>query len=585
MTLQRFKKYFLLLLVTLPLYSQTIQSIAVEGDQNFSENEYINWSELKVGNKFTNVNLDSSHSKILKQLANRGFFKSAVIFNTINSDSLRIAVSLKVDEGEPTIINEINIVSVDSLYVEYLQNKFSFYEGEVFKKSDFELATSEVLDYYENKGNPFAKVVIESLNFYEDEDSLSLVDINLSFVSDKKSTIDEFRITGNNKTKDYVIKRNTRISLGDEYSQDKVEQIPKVLNRLRFFEKVKTPIYYFNSKDKGVLEIAVKEKETNSFDGIVGYVPASNNGGDGFFTGFINISLRNLFGTERAALFKWEKQDRESQELEIKYLEPWLFGYPFNIELGLNQRKQDTTYVQRKIEGKIEFLATDDISASVLISSESTIPTDPDNRGFTVFNSTALITGASLKFDTRDDVYAPTEGFLFTNTYLFSSKNIKGPEQFVTPNTQTSIDLQRFEIELVYFYELFDRQVVAAGIHGKELKGDLIELSDLYRLGGTNTLRGYRENQFVGNRIAWSNLEYRYLLTPRSYAFVFFDTGYYLRDGIKEKLIPKLEAFKTGYGLGLSIETGLGVMGVSFALGQGDAFSEGKIHFGLLNEF
>jgi len=31
-----------------------------------------------------------------------------------------------------------------------------------------------------------------------------------------------------------------------------------------------------------------------------------------------------------------------------------------------------------------------------------------------------------------------------------------------------------------------------------------------------------------------------------------------------------------GYGLGLSVETGLGVLGVSFALGKGDSFSQGK---------
>jgi outer membrane protein insertion porin family len=45
------------------------------------------------------------------------------------------------------------------------------------------------------------------------------------------------------------------------------------------------------------------------------------------------------------------------------------------------------------------------------------------------------------------------------------------------------------------------------------------------------------------------------------------------------------DGFKTGYGIGIQVETGLGVMGVSFALGEGDSFSNGKIHFGLINEF
>jgi outer membrane protein insertion porin family len=40
-----------------------------------------------------------------------------------------------------------------------------------------------------------------------------------------------------------------------------------------------------------------------------------------------------------------------------------------------------------------------------------------------------------------------------------------------------------------------------------------------------------------------------------------------------------------GYGFGIKIETGIGVLGVSFALAKGDSFSDGKIHFGIVNEF
>jgi outer membrane protein insertion porin family len=117
------------------------------------------------------------------------------------------------------------------------------------------------------------------------------------------------------------------------------------------------------------------------------------------------------------------------------------------------------------------------------------------------------------------------------------------------------------------------------------MRGTSFEQSDLFRLGGTNSLRGYRENQFLGSRVLWSNLEYRLLLTRRTFAFVFYDTGYYQRMEEPEKLIEKQEAFNMGYGLGLNVETGIGVLAVSFALAKGDSFSEGKIHFGLINEF
>ncbi|MBU1349369.1 BamA/TamA family outer membrane protein, partial [Patescibacteria group bacterium] len=268
-----------------------------------------------------------------------------------------------------------------------------------------------------------------------------------------------------------------------------------------------------------------------------------------------------------------------------KYLEPWLFNYPFNISAGLFQRKQDTTYVIRNINGTVDFLASEDITASFIIESESTIPSDNGSNIFTVYNSSALSTGVNFTIDTRDDVYSATEGFLFKNTYIYKSKTIEGPAEFLTPGLETNINHQRLELDFSFFHTLFFRQVIAAEIHAREMRGGFFEISDLYKLGGTNTLRGYRENQFLGNRIFWSNLEYRYLLSDRSFAFLFFDAGYFLRNEDIENNIKRLSEIKLGYGLGMNLETALGIMGISFALGSGDSFSEGKIHFGLINEF
>jgi len=80
-------------------------------------------------------------------------------------------------------------------------------------------------------------------------------------------------------------------------------------------------------------------------------------------------------------------------------------------------------------------------------------------------------------------------------------------------------------------------------------------------------------------------LEYRFLLTNRTYFFVFMDNGYFLRKEDVDRNIPIIEEYKIGYGLGINLETGLGILGISFALGQGDSFSDGKIHFGIINNF
>jgi outer membrane protein assembly factor BamA len=567
------------------LLSQVVESFDVTGNSAFSDSEYRQWSGISNGLQVFPGMIDSVKSRIAKQLSLRGYlnFKFEDEKVAYSPDSQKVDLLINISEGSPTYVRDINIGGLDSIDNK-ITTMFDFQRGNVFNKYDLEENISETLTYLENNGYPFAKIIVSSVDFQK-EGRENVADIYLDIKRETRSTIDKIEIIGNTSTKDYVITRELRLDSGAVYSQEIIAELPNRLNRLRFFEPVNGPRFYFNSKSQGVLLIEVKEKQTNNFDGIIGYVPARNEDEKGYITGLVNISLRNLFGTGRAAAIRWQQFDRNSQELELKYLEPWLLGFPFNINLGLFQRKQDTTYVQRKLEGALEYLATEDISASVFIGTEEIIPTENEVPVFKVYNSNVFTTGANLKVDTRDDPYAPTSGLFFINSYSFSRKKINGPAQFITPNLETRINLQRFALDFEGFYEFFKRQVVALGIHGRELRGSFFENSDLFRLGGTNSLRGYREDQFLGSRILWTNFEYRLLLTRRTFAFLFFDTGYYLRESDAERNMLKSEDYLYGYGLGLNIETGLGVLGVSFALGEGDSFSDGKIHFGLINEF
>jgi len=587
--LSRYKLIFIILsLIYSSLQSQNIQSINISGNKIFSEKEYLTWSGLAVSAKVKPEYLDSTLLRIASNLTSRGYFNADFTGSNINynSDSSYAVVNLFIDEGPATYFRKININYPDSSDKAEIVESFNYLEGRIFDKSELEEVVANLLQYFENNGYPFANLKISSVNFIKDTvEEEYYADVFVNITKDVKGTIDRFEIKGNDKTNDNVIIRELRIKPGELYSQKEIDELPKKLNRLRFFEPVNSPQFYFSSDNKGTLLIEIKEKQTNNFDGIIGYIPSNKPDEKGFVTGLVNISLRNIFGSGRSAAIRWQKLDRNSQELELKYLEPWFLGYPFNIGVGFNQRKQDTIYVQRKFEGAIEFLATETITASVQLATESIIPSENSANVFTVYNSSSLLTGLSLKIDTRDDPYAPTEGILFSNTYSFSRKIINGPSQFISSDLKTNINLQRILIGLDFFYSIFSRQVVALKLNGRELQGSFFEISDLFKLGGTNSLRGYREDQFLGSRVFWSNLEYRLLLARRTYTYLFFDTGYYLVKEDAARKVSKQEAFNIGYGLGLNIETSLGVIGVSFALAKGDSFTDGKIHFGLVSEF
>lgn len=564
--------------------AQTISSIEIKGNKNFTANDYLSWAKINRGSNIFEGIEDSLQNRILKALQNEGYYNSSIQTKLISIDSSYSKLILNITENDPTLIADIKFDydKSDSIYISKIFPRLS---NKVFNKINVEEAFDEILNYFENSGFPFASVRIESIYFYSDSISQKrYADLYLKINKGIKSKIDRIEIEGNTKTKDYVIIRAIGLNIGEDYNQSKIDEIPNRLNRLRFFEQVDVPTYYFNSKNEGILKIIVKEKEANNFDGIIGYIPNGIND-KGYFTGFVNISLRNLFGTGRSAAIRWQKENKNTQELELKYLEPWIFNFPFNISGSLFQRIQDSTYVQRTLEGNLEYIASEEISASVIINTQGTIPIERKNKIFTVYNSSSFTTGINLKIDTRDDYYSPKEGMVLINTYKYTSKKIEGPKEFITKETKTFTNFQRIEIDLGIYKEIFNYQVGALEIHARELRGSDVEISDYYLLGGTKTLRGYLEKQFQGSRIFWSNFEYRYLLSKRSYAFLFLDSGYFFRTEKLEKNISKLDGFKIGYGFGLNIETSLGILGISFALAKGDSFSNGKIHFGIISDF
>lgn len=582
-------KFYILLFLLISILSnaQTIDNIEVRGCSNFTQADYAQWINLK-NQKYLPTIPDTIKKHIAYNLQQNGYYDFNInsIRTFFSADSQKVVLKIHISEGEPRYINKVTIQSLDSLDIADIIEKLAFLEGSQFSPLELERSISELLTTYENKGFPFASINIESIFFFSDLVSeKKLVDILLGFSMNRSSTIDTIVVAGNLKTKSYVITRELRINKGDVYSQKKMENIPTQLNRLHFFELVEQPTYFFDSQNKGVLQIDIVEKNTNSFDGILGYIPPGNNKGDGYLTGLVNVNLRNIFGTGRSVSVKWSKLDRFSQELEIKYLEPWIFGLPFNIDLQLFQRQQDTIYVQRTLNGNIVFLATESFSAALAFEQEATIPTNSEKNVFTVFNSVSTNSGINFKYDSRDNIFVPTRGFYFFNSLKYISKSIKGPSIYIDNSTNTNPKQYGVELDLLLFRSFFIRHIPFVGLHLRELWGDDIEVSDMYRIGGNNTLRGYQENQFNGNRVIWTNIEYRYLVGQRSYAFIFTDIAYYRRDANQLRKAIELSTTKIGYGIGMTFETSLGMLAVSYALAKGDSFNRGKIHFGLIGEF
>lgn len=580
MTHQPYNTIFIsiFLIFTISVNAQKF-NFTILGNSHFSDEFY---SEVLPLNSV--ISKENILFKLTKNLLKEGYYNFNI--NKLEIDTLSdstINITLSIEENKPTFIRNIYVDSLMLGEADVEFNELKKLKNEIFKNDVVELEINNLITNFENSGFPFTSIRINSVNFIHDSSNY-YVDLYISINKNEIRKIDKVEISGNEKTKDYVIINAARLKKGDYYSQEKINNIPQMLNKLRFFKKVDTPKYYVNTDNEGILQLSIVEKNTNTFDGILGYVPANDKENSGYFTGFINISLRNLFGTGRALSIKWKQENSLTQEMELKYLEPWVFNQPFNLGFQFYQRRQDSNYVKRVFSGDLEFLATENIAASLLFETESIIPSINNNTtGFR--KSSSFNSGIKLNLDYRDDIISPTSGIIFTSVYKFRSKKFDKTNDDISLNNLFKLEYNNYELDFGIFYSFFNAQVLALGIHAKEIVGDFFDISDYFQFGGTNSLRGYRENQFLGNRIFWSNLEYRFLLSQSSYVFGFYDVGYFLiekNDFIGQKRTSEL---LNGYGVGISLETALGVMRVSYAIGEGASIGNGLIHFGILNDF
>lgn len=545
---------------------------------------YLDFSGISV---MTDSILTSRKNAITAALSDLGYMNAvvSVMIEKSSHDSLYTTLQVNVTQGEQVIIDSVFIEYDDTVISAITEEILTDLKGTGYSSESLRMAIGSFITEYENKGFPFCTVTISNIIPLYDNSIITGVNLHLVITAGKGAIIDRIEISGNESTKENLILREATVKAGDFYTPLLAEKIVTRLNRLRFFDPLSVPEFYFTKNYEGILKINLKEIQTNNIDGVIGYIPAQGNEESGYITGLINISMRNLFGTGRGVLLKWQQPDRNSQDLELRYYEPKPFGFPLDLKGELLQRKQDTTYVQRSTGAAIDFLLSDAITFGLSVSTEVVIPSLRTVPVFTVYNSDNLSTGVNFRLDTRDNPVNTRGGLYFLNSFSLVRKKINGPREYISPGQATEYNLRKITFDLMLFYEVITRNILFFGGHMREIQGDLIESSDLYRLGGNSTLRGFRENQFLGERVIWGNAEYRYLLTSRSYAFLFYDLGYISKTDRTIAGDSITESFKSGYGIGMTFETGLGILAVSYAIGQGSGLNEGKIHFGIINEF
>ncbi len=584
-----------------------LRSIEIDGPHSVPTARLVGWTGLTVGARLPRPrwpeSVNGAETLVWRRLAESGFLYAArpVGLLDFSPDSTEVTLRLSVEEGgEPLPLSSLDWVSADSLGLpsEALRSAMDTRVGRPLDWTALERDLAAMTASLSAAGFPLAAVTVESLTL-RDSGGVALT---LRLDRGGRVSLSEVTVVGNTSTRRSVILREARLRPGEPFSDEAFGRIRERLDRTGYFTSVAEPQLYVTPSGEAGVRLAVEEGGTTGFDGIVGYNPGDPaTGRKGELTGLLNLNVRNLLGTGRRLSVRWEQEPRASRSLAFGYTEPWVAGLPVDLSGSFGERRQDSSYVRRDLKGTATLRLGERVSGDLTASRESVAPTlntylaDLADRAiFPVLGSQTVFTGAALRFDSRDSRLNPRHGVTLVNSYELGRKRISLPDtlRVLQPSLLESVTINRLVVDGWGYIPTFRRQLIAIGLHGGAVRTDQLDRSDLFRLGGTNTLRGYRENEFEADRFAYLNLEYRLQLARDSYTYLFSDLGY-LRSQAQDATglasspsFRPTELHRTGVGFGIRLRSGLGIIGVSYALGdEKRQFTRGKIHFGLINEF
>lgn len=560
-----------------------VSRIHIQGHRATTTRALLKKMATREGKPLDQMVLEADIRTLLQWYRDQGYLRARISPPglNLNQDSSQVDVVLPLDEGPLIRIGQVEMQGSQHLTREDIGSQMDLHPGSVFRADILEADLERLLEAYENNGLPYCQIQVADFQITPED----LLDFRLVIDEGPRVRVQSVEPEGNTITRNSVIRREMGIKADDLYSQRAIERGRRKLQRLGFFQEVGEVRLEVGSRlDLVVLRVPVVEGRSNTVDGVLGYQPATEVR-KGYFTGLLDLSFRNLMGTGRRVEAMWSRREPTSSQLQFGYQEPWPLGLPVTVGGSIQQVNQDSSYAQTNLEIQVDSHLGENLSGGVLFGWERVIPDVAGGQD--LFNSRTYSVGLRLELDARDNPLGPRRGGRYQTAIRHRFKENRSTGN-IQP-TRRRVESTEFTVGVEQYMSLHRRHVVATSVHLGEIRSDeqVIPLNEQFKLGGARTLRGYREEQFHGSRVIWTNLEYRLLYGRRSWSFLFVDAGHYFRQ-VRDPLtgaIGEVSGEKIGYGVGLRVESRLGILGVDYGLGEGDGLTEGKVHFGVLNEF
>ncbi len=297
--------------------------------------------KLFSGSKFNAKKYSDDKEHIIEYYNSLGYRDATIVADTqYYNKKGQMDIDIKVDEGHKYRFGNVswkgNTKYSDSILTVILGiKKGDIYNLDVLNKKLGKQVSAEggdISQLYQDDGYLFFRIDPVETAVYNDT-----IDFEIRIVEGPQATIKNVTITGNEKTKEYVIRRELRTIPGEKFSRTELIRSQREIVNLGFFNQEKVIPNPVPNQEDGTVDInwSVEEKSSDQLEFSAGW------GGGIGLTGTVGISFNNFSikqiwkksawdplptGDGQKLSLRIQSNGKAYQSYNASFTEPWFGG-------------------------------------------------------------------------------------------------------------------------------------------------------------------------------------------------------------------------------------------------------------------
>lgn len=440
---------------------------------------------------------------------------------------------LTIQEG--MIINQVEVKGSSLFPEDQLLSMVTVKKGELLNTKEVSESCNNIAKFYDEEGyilNPPRPQV-------DYKGQIVTIQLVEAVVEDIKVEITPVKGRDKAKTKPHVVLRNIRTQKGEILQKKKLKRDIERLNNLGYFSRVDMDPEPGSKPGDLVLVFKVQEQKTGLATIGLGYSGGGSGALRSGITGALSYSEKNMGGTGQGVAASWQRgvnidslmgsysnpainKNQDSISLTLfrhNYME---LKQPLNNDVSTNKY---SLYDDKRQGGSLVYgrRITDDFRFFFSLRHENVKITRNKNSDYEPIGlSEGALNAGGIGglYDTRNDIFDPTEGFYGDAAATLAGGMFGG-----------KYDYQKYQVELRKYFPIGKKKksTIALRAWGGILKGNEndIPVTETFYVGGTDTIRGYNQNEFYGTRMVVLNAEYRFPIANIKFlkGAIFADAG------------------------------------------------------------